>query len=272
MIARKMWATLEPFHAMIYFADEAFDRWEAMGLGRGRMNYFASRAAPMGAVTAPVVAATFYNFSPTLVHRFIPEAWTVAAPDAIIETRWDAADAALRRLLGDDLTATEMERAADVASQAAGACSIAGRPLFAGHSALEPPTAAHLRLWHAITLLREFRGDGHIAALVDAGLSGLDAVVSYAITGQGLGLDFYRRSRGWSEGEWAASLQRLSDRGWVADGHLTPAGEAARETIEETTDRAAMEPWEAIGQESADWLRSTVRPWSRAIVAAGGLG
>lgn len=268
-----MWATLEPFHAMIYFAEAALDRWEALGLSRGRMGYFASRAAPMGAVAAPVVAATFYNFSPTLVARFIPAAWDIASPDSIVENRWEAADEALRRFLGDAIEGGDMREAADVAEAAAGACSIVGRPLFAGHSVLQPPPAPHLRLWHAVTLLREYRGDGHTAALIDAGLSGIDAVVSYAITGQGLGLEFYQRSRGWSADEWANSLRRLTERGWIDDGgELSPEGESARERIEAATDRASMEPWEAIGQESADWLRATMRPWSRAIVAAGGLG
>lgn len=268
VLARKMWATLEPVHASIYFAGEAHAAWEALGFPHRGMGYFASRSAAMGRVEAAVVAATFYNFNPALVARFIPAAWDIASPAEILAARYRAADTALRRLLGDAVASEEMAWAADTSMEAARAAAPDGRPLFAAHAVLPVPTDPHLRLWHALTLLREFRGDGHVQALVSAGLSGLQAVISYAATGEGFGADFYRRSRGWSEEEWALGTESLRSLGWLdADGSLTEVGKAGREMIEAATDRLSLAPWQAIGEEAADRLRATVRPWSRAITA-----
>jgi hypothetical protein len=272
-IARRLWATLEPIHAMIYFVPEAFTAWEQLGFTHPRMGYFAQRSAAMGAVTAPVVAATFYNFNPATVERFIPAVWDIAPPADIVEHRYRAADQALRRLLGETVASTEMESAADTALAAAEACRPDGRPLFAGHAGVAAPDQPHLRLWHAATLLREFRGDGHVIALTSAEVSGLEAVVSYSATGDLFDEDFFRRSRGWSDDEWAAGENSLRDRGWLdTEGALTPAGRAAREEVEQETDRLAAAPWEALGSETADRLATTVGPWARLILEADVLG
>src|SRR4051794_35291889 len=169
-VARRMHRTLEPYHGMIYFVPEAQAAYEAIGLTGRRMGYFASRGAPLGAVPADVVIATFFNFNPGLVRRSIPVAWERARPATISDARLGAADAALRRYLGGAVGSPEMRTAADLARRACDGCRTEGRPLFAGHAALAWPDEPHLVLWHAQTLLRECRGDGHIAALVAAGL------------------------------------------------------------------------------------------------------
>src|ERR1039458_2739083 len=166
-LARKMWRTLEPYHGIIYFTPHAAAAYAQLGI-EGRDGYFASRAAPLGPVSAEVVIATFYNFHPGLVRHAIPGAWEKASPAQILEARLAAADLALREILGDRIESDEVVRAAMLAEGAAPAAPIAGRPLFAAHAALAWPDPPHLALWHAITLLREFRGDGHIAALVTA--------------------------------------------------------------------------------------------------------
>lgn len=272
-IARKLWATLEPIHSMIYFVPEVFAAWDELGFTHPRMGYFAQRSAAMGAVEASVVAATFYNFNPATVERFIPAAWEIAPPSEIVQRRYRAADQALRRLLGDALGSTEMEWAAETALQAARTCPPDGRTLFAAHAAHPVPEEPHLRLWHAATLLREFRGDGHVNALVSAGMSGLEAVVSYSATGDLFDEDFFRRSRGWSDDEWAAGQDSIRDRGWLnTEGELTPAGQTARDGIEQETDRLAAAPWEALGNETAERLATTVGPWARRILEADVLG
>lgn len=273
VVAKKMWATLESVHAMIYFVPEAFEAWEELGFPHRGMGYFASRSAAMGRVEAAVVTATFYNFNPETVARFIPAAWDIASPREVIDARYRAVDAALGRILGEATKSQEMDWAATVAGEAAAECRPEGRPLFAAHADLPIPDEPHLRLWHALTLLREFRGDGHVLALVDAGLSGLEALVSYAATGELFDADFYRRSRGWSREQWGEGEASLRQRGWLDEGgDLTDAGRLGRQGIEDHTDRLAMAPWDAIGEDTAAELRATVRPWSRAIVAAGGFG
>jgi len=268
VVARKCWRTLEPYHGLIYFLPEAGDAFTAIGLDP-RHHYFASRAAPMGAVPAEVVVATFFNFAPGVVHHAMDGVWDRVAPEALLAARLDAADAALRRALGPDVTSAETAEAAELATTAAAACTSPGRPLYAGHATLPWPEPAHLRLWHAITLLREHRGDGHIAALVLEGIDGGEALVLHGATGE-VPVDLLRATRGWPEDEWAGAVSRLRARGWVAeDASLTDVGRGVREAVEQRTDEAALAPWAGLGAEGCDRLRALVRPWSRTIVEGG---
>lgn len=271
LMARKMWRTLEPYHGLIYFAPEATSAYEALGV-MGFDGYFASRAAPMGAVPAEVVMATFFNFDPELVRAAIPAAWDAATPEQLVAARLDAADVALRRATGSDLDTPDVARAAELATIAAEACTAAGRPLYAGHASLEWPLPAHLALWHAISLLREFRGDGHIACLVEAGLDGLDALLSHAASGE-VPRAALQSSRGWSDEAWDGALAALVDRDLLtSDGSFTDAGAALRQHIEDRTDELALAPWAALGQDGCDELRALVRPLSRAVVESGTFG
>lgn len=274
VVARKMWRTLEPYHGMIYFTPRATEAYRELGIS-GRAGYFASRAAAMGAVSAEVVVATFFNFHPELVGAAIPGAWAAAAPTAVVEARFDAADRALSELLGAEVTGSaEMRSAADLARRAAEACTVVGRPIYAGHAGLDWPTAPHVVLWHAVTLLREFRGDGHVAALLVADVDGCEALVSHAAAaaadGGGVTATVLKASRAWPDDEWQAAEDRLRERGWIdGDGRFTDKGVAAREQIEAATDERAMAPWKALGQDACDQLRAQVRPWSRTIAASG---
>ncbi|TYB71004.1 hypothetical protein FXF51_00755 [Nonomuraea sp. PA05] len=266
-LERPTWRTLEPLHGMIYFSPEATAAYEQLGL-TGRMGYFASRAAALGPVTAEAVTATFYNFNPQLVRRAIPAAWHLASPADILDARLNAVDATLRRVLGGAVDSPEMTHAAALAREAARAVSdeLSGRPLYAAHTALPWPAAPHLMLWHAATLLREFRGDGHLAALLTAGLSGIEALVTHAATGA-VPAETLRVTRGWSETDWAAAVDRLEKRGWLRDGSLTEQGRGEREAIEEATDRMARAPYAALGDDRCQELRLLVRPWSRLVAA-----
>ena len=268
MIARKMWRTLEPYHAMIYFVPDTKAIYERIGLRGRSMGYFASRAAALGAVSADVVIATFYNFNPALVRGVIPEAWRLAAPDRIVAARVEAVDAALRCLLGDAVEGPEVAEAAALAREAASACTLPGRPLYAAHAALSWPTEPHLALWQAITLLREYRGDGHVAALLGEEVDGTEALVIYTATGGG-GRVMLQATRGWSQEEWDAAADRLRWRGWLDDaGAPTDVGAAYREAIEARTDRLALAPWERLDAERCARLQELVRPLSKAISAA----
>jgi hypothetical protein len=267
-LARKMWRTLEPYHGMIYFTPRATEAYAELGI-TGRTGYFASRSAPMGAVPASVVIATFFNFKPALVERSMRDAWQTTTPEALIAARFAAADAALRDLLGDEVIGSpEVVEAAGIARAAAEACRAPGRPLYAAHAELAWPDEPHLVLWHAITLLREYRGDGHIAALVVEGLDGCEALVTHGSAGV-IPPPLLQSTRGYNDEEWVAAQNRLEARGWRQDGEPTPQGIAARERIETVTDEQAMAPWIAIGQDAADRLRALVRPQSKTIANGG---
>lgn len=271
VMARKMWRTLEPYHGVIYFAPEATAAYEALGVV-GFDGYFASRAAPMGAVPAEVVIATFFNFNPDIVRHAIPATWEIASPAQLLDARLSAADAALQRVLGDQVDDPSMVRAAELARSATRACTAAGRPLYAAHASLPWPTPPHLVLWHAISLLREFRGDGHIACLVDAELDGIDALVLHAASGE-VPRAALQTSRHWDDAAWEAAVARLAGRGLVDQaGAFTQEGAALRQHIEDRTDALALAPWAALGVAACDELRSLVRPLSRAVVESGTFG
>lgn len=272
-LARMAWRTAEPIHGMIYFAPEAHERYAALGL-RERMGYFASRAAAFGPVGAETVVATFFNFNPALVRSAIPEAWRIAAPRDILRARLEAADAALRRACGPDLLASpDMAEAARLARRAAEAASEhpQGRPLFAATSALPWPDEPHLVLWHAQTLLREYRGDGHVAALLLTGCSGIEALVLHAATGR-VPAEILRRTRGWSMAEWDTAADRLRSRGLLEAGDepgLTEAGQAERQWVEEKTDLMAVPAYTVLGDAGCTRLVELTGPISRAVAEAG---
>ena len=267
--ARKTWRTLEPLHGMIYFVPEAADAYARLGI-TGRSGYFASRAAPMGAVTADVVVSTFYNFNPELVHAAIPRSWELATPAQLVSARFAAVDAASRRILGDEVVRSEdMARAAALARVAAEAAAdrVEGRPLAAGHADVAWPGEPHLVLWHAQSILREFRGDGHVAQLVVHGLTGLEALVTHAAAGEVPG-HVLRATRAWSDEAWNAAAEDLRVRGWIEPGDalvFTAWGASQRRAIEDGTDALAAAPYEVLGDEVCGELRALVRPWSRAF-------
>ncbi len=265
-LARSAHRYLEPLHTLVYFVPENGERYTALGIKGGMRGYFASRSAPLGLAPAEVVISTFYNFAPAQVRKAIPSVWEVTTPDAVLEARLDGADAALRRLLGDAIDSTEMARAAELAREATTVLDVVGRPLFAGHAALPWPEPAHLQLWHAATLLREHRGDGHIAALVLAGLGGLDESITYVATGHGMSEDLQRATRGYTEDEWADGKRRLVDAGLLqAGGGLTEQGQALRDGIEAQTDEAAAAPYDHLGPDRTQELIDLTRPWARSV-------
>ncbi len=234
---RSLWWALEPYHAVVYFAPDAKSTYEAIGLKGFWMGYFASRAAPLGAVPAEVVTATFYNFHPDMVARAIPDAWQLATPAQIAATRFDHADRTLRRLLADQvIESSELAEAARLARQAAMAAAPHGRPLFAAYTTLDWPQAPHLALWHAATLLREHRGDGHVAALVHADIGPCQAhllTMASGMTTQPV-IDLSRR---WQPQDW--------DEAWVITRRLAGSGRNLNQPAWRANRRSriARTPW-----------------------------
>lgn len=273
-VARATWRTLEPVHAMVYFAPEPQEEYAALGFdctANRAVGYFPARAAAMGAVTWPVVQAAFFNFSPLAVQFGLTGAWDVASPQQLLDARLRGASRALQRICGDLLG--DLDEAVALARKACEGCTPYGRPLYAAHAGLPWPEEAHLQLWHAVTLLREFRGDGHIAALVTAGLSGLEAAVLHVAMGETWSRQALQATRGYSDEEWDGAVAALAARGWLElDGNFTADGRLRREALEQQTDELAMAPWELLGEDEVARLRDLVRPLSKAISASGVFG
>jgi hypothetical protein len=248
---------LDRLHSTIYFAAESGERFSELGLENQRTQYFASRSAPMGAVGAKVVAATFYNFNPELIAKAIPAAWEIASPDAVTRVRYEIVDAVMRRILGEQrVSSPEFAHATAIVRRTAEAIPNAdGRPLYAGHAELDWPETPHAQLWHAITLLREYRGDGHITALVTHGLSGIDALITHVATGTGFDPEVGRRLRGWSQQQWDDAVDDLRKRGLLdGAGQLTAAGNDLRTSIEDLTDELAHAPWQTVSNDDGQEL------------------
>jgi hypothetical protein len=257
---------------MIYFSPYARSMYAGIGITHARTGYFASRSAAMGAASAELVVATFFNFSPALIHRALPAAWEIARPADVLMARRHAVDLSLQQAWGDRANGAEVAEAADLARRAAQRATERpqGRPLFAAHAALDWPDEPHLVLWHAQTLLREFRGDGHVSLLLTAGLDGLGALVTHSATGT-IAAEALRTSRGWSEAEWSAGVERVRAQGWLTDGPelaLSEDGRRRRRSIEDRTDELSVYAYEAIGEDGCARLRELGAALSAAVVAA----
>ncbi|WP_369231485.1 hypothetical protein AB5J56_08145 [Streptomyces sp. R21] len=268
---RRCHNVLNPLHSTHYFSPDLGRELAAAGIEDRSAAYFAVRAAAMGPVGAGVVTATFYNFSHDLVARHVPAVWATASPETVLAARARAVDATLRRLLGEDVaTAKEVTEAAELALRAAEACGRTARPLYAAHADLPVPDAPHLALWHAATLLREHRGDGHLAVLLEAELDPVEALVSHTATGKGMAPKWALRTRGWSRADWEAAVGRLRARGLLdAEGELTPAGVALRQGIEAETDRLDRAPYEHLGAAGVERLTELSRGLLSTALEAG---
>jgi hypothetical protein len=263
---------IDPLHSQLYFAPEHDEHLGAVGLKPGRMAYFAGRAAPMGAVGAGVVTATFYNFSPSLVAHLIPRAWTLASPERVLAARLDAAGASLTRLLGEAAGSDDVAELAGLLREACSGLTAEARPLFAGHAELPWPEEPLLALWHGATLLREHRGDGHVAVLLHAGLTGLEALITHSATGRGFTPAAAKATRGWRDEEWDDASAALAERGLVEDGRLTSEGEELRLRIELQTDALAADPWLSLGPEKTARVVELGKGLSRRVSDAGAFG
>jgi hypothetical protein len=267
---RRLWHLLEPLHAEQYYAPEAFEEAAALGYGTEERwpSYFPYRAAPLGAVGGRRVASAFYSFSPHLVDEHIDSAWRTASPEQVLAARERAVDRAYRAILGDRVDSPELAEAAALSRRAAEAADTAGRQLAAAHAELPWPKAPHLQLWHAATILREHRGDGHLAALLVEGLDPAESLVSFAAIGAASVERF--ESRGWSPREWAAARDRLAARGLVdEDGIATEAGRELRRRVEDHTDRLAAAPWQPLGPDAVSRLADLLGEFWVAVLGSG---
>src|SRR5918992_6251052 len=134
-----MWPAFETYHAHIYFVPEAAEAYRRLGLKGGWMGYFAFRSAPLGAASAELVTAVFFNFHPAMVARALPDAWGLASPEDVIAARLQTADVALRRLIPDHIGSSAEAEGAALAREAVQGPALSGRPLFAALRSLPWP-------------------------------------------------------------------------------------------------------------------------------------
>lgn len=265
---RAVHTVTELVHAIAYLCPEVQDEFEELGLEPRGQGYVAGRAAPFGPVGPAVTTAMFYNFSPALHRYALPSAWDIAAPEDVLAARFRGLQAIYERV---EAPTDDLAELTDLARQAADGLSFAGRPLAAANAAVELPDEPFAEAWQALAVLREYRGDGHVAALTVAEVGPVEALVVYASWQSTVSARFLKASRGWGDEAWPAAEDRLRERGWLdADGGLTDLGHQERDAVEEATDRLAAAPFEALGREGTERLFDLARPLAVALNENGG--
>jgi hypothetical protein len=267
--ARRLWTLIEPIHDVTYFTPQSRAAFEAAGLRGFWRGYFAGRAAPLGPVGAAPVIAIFYVFAPHIVTRALPDVWTRAEPSAALAARLTGAVEAITAAAAGTPLAGDgaMAEAADLLAKAAAGVETVGRPLSAAIAALPVPDGDTARFWHAATVLREHRGDGHMASLVCAGVNGCEALV-WREARNGRPGDM-QSTRGWSDEDWAAARASLTDRGWLdATGAITEVGRQEHDRLEDQTDRLAAPPWTALTEQERDRLADLIAPLAKILFDA----
>ena len=266
--ARTLWRLLEPIHAVVYFSPEPVAALRGAGFRGYWMGYFAGRAAPLGAVGPELVRALFYNFSAERVRSALPDAWGFGTPTTALEARLSGSYAALARIVGDRVEPGALARAAELARRAAETAPVEGRPLYAANTTLPWPSDPLAALWHAATLLREHRGDGHIAALQTNGIGGRESHVLRSAAA-GIPRSTYTTARDFTDEEWAACRDVLGLMGLVDADGLTAHGREVEERIEQTTDTLAGAAYDALTDAELTELVGLLEPITAAVVASG---
>ncbi|MCP4083494.1 MAG: hypothetical protein GY745_00330 [Actinomycetia bacterium] len=270
--SRRLLKVFEPVHSISYYSpeiqalkDDGFKGWWHA--------YFAYRSAPMGPVGPETVTAAFYNFAPSMVGQAIPGVWDIMSPEDILERRLVLVSMAMQRIFGDDPAhgpfGDDIRAAAALARAAIDDVDPEGRVLFAAHTGLAWPDEVHLQLWHACTLLREHRFDGHSIALAGAEVDGLESHVLMAGRGYGDQASI-TAIRGWTDDEWESAVARMALRGWTdATGTITDEGNHARRIIERHTDRLASAPLRRLGQERTAELEAHLSRLAQHLIETG---
>jgi hypothetical protein len=262
-----MFELVEPI-ATVTLSDGPNEAFLAVGMRNYWDGYFAGRAAPLGLAPAEVVHAVFYNFADGEVARHIPWVWGKITPQEALAIRERASAATLRQMIGELADSPALARAADLATRAAVSAPTEGRALYAGLRALAVPEEPVARLWHAATLLREHRGDGHNIALVAHGIGGTEAHVLLALS-LGMRAEEFGRIHHLPKPQLAAVIDGLRDRGLVtAAGTFTPTGRETKQRIEALTDDLAAPPYNALTPPELNELITALTPIATAVEAA----
>jgi hypothetical protein len=216
------------------------------------------------------VHAAFYNFAEGEVARHIPKVWDTTTPEAAHAAREQGCVAALRRILGDLVETPELARAAELLAKASTSAPTEGRVMYAGLRTLPMPDEPVARLWHAANMLREHRGDGHIAALVSERIGGTEAHVLSALASGIYPAESFGRIHHLPKTRLAEVMGGLRDRGLLdASGRFTDAGRTTKGRIESLTDALAEAPYGELGPLELDDLIASLEPISARLVATG---
>lgn len=270
--ARALGGALEPFIGQVYFSRECHERYVALGFAAspGEMNgvampemvsYFTSRGSLMGQVPGELVAAAFAVFNPAVVVPAVTAGWAITDAKTVCAARREGAVAQLQRIIGAHPAG--IDEARSILARAVSVLRPEGRPLYAGTLSQTVPEDSLAACWHFGDMLREYRGDAHTAAWISAGFDATEIGLMTELF-WGLPLKSYSRTRGWSDDDFRAAIDRLTSRGLIVDGAFTPAGRAAREQVEHATDVQMTGALQAMGDD-LDRLLGLLTAWSQSV-------
>lgn len=273
--ARRIWDVLEPIAASVYFAPEVHKAYEALGHGGpsrvvngieypNGLAYFTSRGACLGdRASGHLIASAFGVFKVSMVVATVDAGWAIADGTTVLAARDAGMVAALTRILGSPV---ELGWATDVLKRLADAAPSEGRALSSGLRSLGYPGSAMGDFWRAGDIVREHRGDCHIAAWIG---EDLDAIEIGLLTDpwRGQPLRSWVRSRGWTDEELEAGCDRLRSRGLLDGDELTEAGRDLRESIESHTDAMQRRVVDALGDDADAFFRVLDR-WAQKMIDA----
>jgi hypothetical protein len=142
--------------------------------------------------------------------------------------------------------------------------------MYAALRALPLPEEPVARLFHAASLLREHRGDGHIAALMAEGIGGLEAHVLLALD-LGIPAPTFGRIHHLPSALLSDLIDGMKGRGLIEDEEtFTPAGRQVKDRVETMTDDLAAVPYEALDTAELDELIAALEPLAHQLVVAQG--
>jgi hypothetical protein len=269
-VARRLFELTEPISLVNFFSQEPNDAMAALGFSNYWDGYFAGRSAPLGRIPAEVVHAAFYSFAEGEVARHIPKVWETTTPEAAHAAREQGCVAALRRILDDLAETPGLARAAELLARASTSAPTEGRVMYAGLRTLPMPKDPVARLWHAANMLREHRGDGHVAALVSERIGGTEAHVLSALDMGIHPAESFGRIHHLPKARLAEVMDGLRERGLLdASGRFTDDGRATKDRIEALTDALAEAPYAGLDPAELSQLIASLEPISRRLEATG---
>jgi hypothetical protein len=257
----------EPIGANVYFAPEAHANYATLGLAGYGPGYFCSRGASLGKPSGLVVTATFGVFSPAVVVPAVEVGWSKTTPAAMLEARYAGATASLRRLL-PDIDLPQVERSVELLLRGLETAEGAGHALYSGLRSLPFPADPIGRLWRCCDMVREHRGDSHIAVWTGAMVRPVEIQLMSDVL-MGIPLKSFSVTRGWTQEQMDTAIADMQAKGWLdGAGAFTPEGRAFRDRIEADTDAMEVPIVDAIGADLGELL-GLLRPWAAAIMEAG---
>ncbi|MEX2533857.1 MAG: hypothetical protein WD360_07830 [Nitriliruptoraceae bacterium] len=263
--ARRLFGRLEAIHTIAYFAPHVLDTQQRHGFTDRSVGYVAARSSALGQVPAEVVTALFYSFSHRAIARAIPHAYSIAEPSATLAMMSTAVREVLEPLFAD---VPDLMEVADAAYDAAALHPLIGAPLGAAWASVAVSDNPALKLWQAATIIREVRGDTHIALLMANGLDGVEAHLTTRGDTPKL-REIIGQQRLITDDEFDQAVARLQARGLLeTDGSLSAEGETLRAKIEHDTDQLLARPWQAFGDVRADALIAQLDPLVARIIEA----